>query len=128
MAKDYPTAKGRSASKPFFRWPKEVLHSSQYAALGAHDVKLLNDLGAFYKGDNNGDLSAAWKLMAKRGWRSKGTLAASIKSLTDTGFLMVTRQGGRNMPTLFAITFHDIDECAGKHTIKPQRAPNTWKN
>ena len=41
---------------------------------------------------------------------------------------MVTRQGGRNMPTLFALTFHGIDECDGKHNVKPQvTAPNTWK-
>lgn len=129
MSQTYPGAKGRGKkSPPFLQVPKQILHSEQYAQLSAWDVKLIIDLGSMYNGSNNGDLCAAWKIMSKRGWRSKGTLAKSIKSVVDSGFVMVTRQGGRNIPTLFALTFHGIDECGGKHNVKPQvKAPNTWK-
>ena len=61
------------------------LHSKQYTQLSACDVKLIIDLGSMYNGINNGDLSVAWKLMSKRGWKSKGALAKSIKSVVNSG-------------------------------------------
>ena len=129
MSQTYTGAKGRNKkSDPFLQIPKEVLHSKQYAALNGWDTKLILDLGAAYNGKNNGDLSACWKFMSEKGWNSKGTLAASIKSVVASGFVIVTRQGGRNTPTLYALTFHDIHECKGKHDVKPQKAPKTWKN
>ena len=128
MAKSYAGAKGRSKTQPFLMLPKKVINSDEFRALGAWEVKLVVDLGGMYHGLNNGDLSAAWKLMCKRGWHSKGTLHKASQKTLDAGFLMVTRQGGRNRPTLYALTFFAINECDDKLEVSATNAPpNTWR-
>lgn len=117
------------ASEPFFSFPKSILNSSEYSALSAIAVKLLVDLAAQYNGRNNGDLCAAWKLMRLRGWKSHDTLYRAIKELESTGFLERTRQGGRNRPNLYAISWLAIDYCGGKLDISETSiASNRWKN
>ncbi|MGH8503836.1 MAG: hypothetical protein ACREVE_15495 [Gammaproteobacteria bacterium] len=106
--------------------PKHVLNSPQYARLSAYAVKLLFDLFAQYYGSNNGDFSACWTLMRRRGWRSKGTLHKATKELRDTGWIAVARQGGRNKASLYAITFLPVDECGGKLDIAATVAPLGW--
>lgn len=54
--------------------PMSVLNSRAYCTAGAHARMLLFDLFAQYRGDNNGDFCAAWKVMKPRGWRSEDTL------------------------------------------------------
>ena len=86
------------------------------------------DLFAQFKGSNNGDLAAAWKLMEKRGWRSKETLHRAKRELLEKGFIVTTRQGGRHVCSLFAVTWLAIDECSGKLDVAPTRvAPGYWK-
>ncbi len=66
--------------------------------------------------------------MKKVGWSSKDQLAKAIKELLDTEWIMVTRQGGRKIPTLYALTFRAIDECGGKLDVRPNREPlHSWK-
>ena len=128
MPQNYSGAKGRSKTATFFRFPKEVLHSKQYAALGGWEVKLIADFGAMYNGKNNGDFSAAWVIMSERGWKSKGTLYKAIKATMKAGFVTVTRQGGRNKTSLYALTFIAIDHCEGKLDVsETKRPPNFWK-
>lgn len=87
------------------------------------------DLVAQYKGDNNGDLCAAWTLMKKRGWRSRDTLSKARRELLKAEWIIVTRQGGRHLPTLFALTFFAVDECGGKLDMKPTHTPpSNWRN
>ena len=44
------------------------------------------------------------------------------------GILMMTRQGGRNKASLYAVTFQPINECGGKLDIAPTDiAPGDWK-
>jgi hypothetical protein len=100
-----------------------VIRSQCFARLSAHAVKLLNDLLAQYKGDNNGDLCAAWTLMQPRGWKSKDTLNKALKELLAGDWLEVTRQGGRHKATLYAVTFYAIDECKGKLDVVRPAAP-----
>jgi hypothetical protein len=65
-----------------------------------------------YRGDNNGDLSAAWKLMKPRGWRSEETLHRAKHELLAGGFLFETRKGHRpNVCSLFAITWRTLDDA-----------------
>lgn len=105
-----------------------VLRSQCFSRLGPHAVKLLMDLLAQYKGDNNGDLCAAWTLMKKRGWRSRDTLSKARRELLEGEWVTVTRQGGRHVPTLYALTFYAIDECRGKLDIQSTHSPpGNWR-
>lgn len=105
-----------------------VIRSQSYGNLSAHAVKFLNDLLSQYNGSNNGDLSAPFSTMQKRGWHSKGTLNRAIKELLETGFIETSRQGGRHKCSLFAVTFYAVDECKGKLDIKPTSKPKSlWR-
>jgi len=66
--------------------------------------------------------------MKDRGWRSRDTLAQSTEELLRTGWVVRTRQGGRNRTNLYALTFHAIDECGGKlDRAATCTAPGYWK-
>lgn len=126
--------KGRRSSWTFSQLPHHITDSSEYARLSPRAVKLLVDLLAQFRGANNGDLSVAPGSlespgMLKRGWRSKSNLAAAIKELMKSGFIVRTRVGGRHRAALFAITWLGIDECGGKLEIQSSRVPpNLWKD
>lgn len=109
--------------------PIQVLTSENYTTLNGWDTKLLVDIYVQYDGKNNGDLCAAWSVLSKRGWNSPATLNRSISKLLNTGFIVLTRQGGRNRASLYAVTFRPIDECDGKLDSKTTTvAANNWKN
>jgi hypothetical protein len=81
-------------------------------------------LFAQYRGDNNGDLSACWKFMKPRGWRSEATLAKAKRELIDLGLIVETRKGARpNKASLYAVTWCDLDHCGGKLDMSPQSFP-----
>jgi hypothetical protein len=63
--------KGNRIGEGFVALPYSVLNSPLFIALSSYAVKLLIDVAAQYRGDNNGDLCIAWKLMKPRGWRSE---------------------------------------------------------
>lgn len=109
--------KNRNEKGGYVAIPHCVIRSHGYANLSAYAVKLLNDFLSQYYGTNNGDFQAAYSLMSKRGWKSKGTLNRAIKELIESGFVEVSRQGGRNKCSLYAVTFYAIDECKGKLDI-----------
>ena len=127
-------AKGRREGGPFVPIPLSVLSHPNYVALTAKSVKLLNDLLAQMRfgkdgASNNGDLSIAWSIMSKRGWKSKQTLRNACAELEDRGFIKQTRQGGRHKCSLYAITWWAINDCGGKLDVPETRAPsNEWKN
>lgn len=70
-------------SGPFITVPLSVLRSTAYVSVSSYAKALLFDLAMQYKGDNNGDLCAAWKLMKPRGWRSEETLNKAKRELLD---------------------------------------------
>ena len=109
--------------------PHVVLRSSGFKSLSSHAVKLLIDLISQYLGSNNGDFCAPFSLMKKdRGWKSKGTLNRAIKELVESGFVEVSRQGGRHKCSLYAVTFYAVDECSGKIDIRATSKPTSlWK-
>jgi len=103
--------------------------SPEYAALSSRAVKALVDIYCQFRGSNNGDLCAAWSIMSRRGWTSKDQLAKSVRELLDRGWIEITRQGGRRIPTLYAVTFLGIDKCGGKLDISAHAAPShLWKS
>lgn len=114
----------------FVPLPYAVLRSPAWCLVSARAVKLLCDLLAQYRGDNNGDLCAAMKLMGPRGWRSKALLSGALKELEERQMLVRTRQGGRNRAALYAVTFYEIDWCGGKLDIQAptKRWMGSWKN
>lgn len=119
---------GRKEGGSYFGLPHAVMQSPNYLALSAHAVKLLNDLGLQYRGSNGGDLSAAWKIMQPRGWRSRDTLCRALAELLYYGFIEKTRQGGLNHCSLYALTWCAIDECNGKLDVPATAvASGRWK-
>jgi len=66
--------------------------------------------------------------MKKVGWRAPATLQRSINELLYFGFIVVTRRGGRNKATLYALTWLPVDECGGKLDVSPTHTPgHDWK-
>ena len=112
----------------FLALPHQCMDHQNYLTLSPHAKTLLIDLGRQYKGSNNGDLCVAWSLMEPRGWKSKDTLNKARKELIHHGWIVLTRQGGRNLASLYAITWWPINECKGKLDVKETRqASNQWK-
>lgn len=115
-------------SGSFLALPHVVLENENFVNLSSGAVKLLIDISLQYRGCNNGDLCAAYSIMQKRGWKSKKMIAQSLKELLEKEFLILTRQGGRNQPTLYAIAWRPIDECNGKLDInKTKVAPKSFR-
>ena len=104
----------RTESGSFLQVPHELLNSVAYLSLSPIAVKCLFDIYSEYKGSNNGDLSCTIKVMKKRGWKSKSQLDKARKELLEKGFIVLTRQGGKNKCSLYAVTWKPINECAGK--------------
>lgn len=103
--------KGNRIGEGFVALPYSVLNSPLFMTLSSHALKLMLDLAAQYRGNNNGDLSAAWKLMQPRGWRSEATLHKAKRELLDAGFLYEARKGRRpNVCSLFALTWFAFDD------------------
>jgi hypothetical protein len=120
--------KGRRESGTFVALPHAVLESERWRSLSPIATKLVIDVFSQFRGYNNGDLAAPWSLMSRRGWRSKATLYKAIKQAKDAGMIIVTRQGGRKIPTLYGVTWLAIDECGGRLDIKPTSIPpGDWK-
>jgi len=111
----------------YYGFPKRVLNSPAYVALGYSAKALLVDLRTQYNGFNNGDLHCAWSVMSReRGWRSKETLYSALQELIQAGFVKQTRKGeriglgyggGRHVPTLFALTWERVDKYAGDSVL-----------
>ena len=94
----------------FLMLPHALLHCPKFGALSASAVKLLLDIGGQYNGKNNGDLSAAWKIMRTKGWRSETTLNRAKHELLAAGFIAETRKGRLpNICGLYGITWHALN-------------------
>ena len=115
--------------EPFFPLRYDVLRSPVIQTLSGNAVKLLAYLMAQYNGYNNGDLSATDKGTAEAGaFKSTATLAKAKRELMESGLIAVSRQGGKNQCTLYALTFLAIDDCGGKLDMgETRRAPDDWK-
>jgi len=99
------------------------MQTDDYRNLHGYAVKLLMAMIDQYRGKNNGNLTAAYRAMNSWGFKSKGTLAHALKALLDADLIIKTREGKFRNPgsmcALYALTWHRIDECDGKHDMKP---------
>lgn len=121
--------KGRSDhGGGFLALPHKILESPSYRGLSAQAVKLLCDIGGQYRGKNNGDLCASWRVMQPRGWRSRDTLSRALRGLLNGHLIELTRQGGMNACSLYALTWLQIDDCKGKLDVPAtSKASGLWK-
>jgi hypothetical protein len=103
-----------------------VVRSEQWGGLSAQAVKLLIDLLGQYRLNNNGDLCATWTVMKRRGWRSRDTLRRALRELLDGGWIVLTRQGGLHAPSLYAVTFYDLDESPKLELTRRGYSRNAW--
>jgi len=134
MALNRIKAKGRREGGIFVPFPVEVLSHLNFINLSSKAKHLLFDLASqlcFKQGGtvNNGDLTASFTVMQKRGWKSRESLDLAIKELLYYAFVKLTRQGGfRAGPNLYAFTFFAIDDCNGKLFIPATITPSgDWK-
>jgi hypothetical protein len=120
---------GRRESGSYVTVPHAVLNSSAFLDLPSYGVKLLFDIAAQYKGNNNGDLFATWTRLQKRGWKSRDTFNKALNALLDHGLIQKTRQGGLHRCSLYGLTWHPIHECNGKLEVQATRvASGLWKD
>ena len=120
--------KGRMMTDSFVRIPHHVINHEHFRSLSTRATKLLIDLLAQYRGNNNGDLAATLKMMRERGWNSSDQLHKAKNELVKTRVIIVTRQGGINKCSLYAVTFFPIDECNGKLDVASSTTPPVnWK-
>jgi hypothetical protein len=111
--------KGNRIGGSFLALPGDVINHAAFLRLSPYAKALLIDLGAQYKGHNNGDLSCAWKVMKPRGWRSEATLHKAKHELLHSGFIFEARKGRRpNLCGLYALTWPLLDPNP-KHDCTP---------
>lgn len=123
-SKRFSNAKEKRDGGAFYTIPAAVLNGAAYLSLGSHARMLLFDLLAQYRGDNNGDLCAAYSLMKDRGWRSEHTLLGAKRELLEAGLIFETRKGARpSKASLYALTWYALDDCNGKLDIQPRAFP-----
>ena len=121
--------KKRHGTGTFLRMPHDVMKQKKFLALKPMERTVLFELAMQYNGHNNGDLCAAPKTMRDRGINSKSGVEKALAMLEEFGFIMKTRQGGRHMPNLWAITWQPIDECSGKLEVPETNvAPGGWRD
>ena len=130
--KNYPQAKGRRNKDGYFHLPHQIANQKNIAEMSAYAKALLLDLGAQYKGYNNGDLSIVWQFMEKRGWRSKTTLYKARDELLQNNLIVFTQHGDKKRPTLYGFTWRTIDKVSEDisvtEKIKKGDVIGGWKN
>lgn len=107
------TVYDHSAGKTFTAVQRAATACANYSKLTVEGKALLLDAASLFNGKNNGDISLTYKKMHPKGW-SKRKLEHARKELEHYGFINVTRQGGRNTPTLYALAWINVQPCGGK--------------
>lgn len=107
--------------------PKSVFASPEWARLSPYAVKLLDVVHLGFGGRNNGGLWVTFAHVSQYGLRSRSTFEKALQELLHTGWLQRTRQGGRSLPSLYALTFLPIDPVEGSE-VPAGPPPHLWKD
>jgi hypothetical protein len=98
--------------------PRIVMDSQDYQSLSFKAKALLLELACQYKGANNGNLTVAFTILKRRGWKREATIWTATQELLSVNLIVRTRQGQFLNPggrcALYALTWQPIDECPGK--------------
>ena len=86
----------RLTEHSFVLFQHRMLKDPAFRRLSGRACRALFFLASQYKGKNNGDLTIAWKIAREAGFRSNGNLRVAVQELIEAGFVVLTRQGGRN--------------------------------
>lgn len=123
-----PHFKGRGKGPPFIAIYHRIADSEEFGKLSGNACKLLLEIGRQYRPGRNGDISIPWSLLSKRGWRSAHTVQKAKKELLELGWIIETRQGGKHLCGLYALSYYPID-ASDKH-LEPATttAPDLWRN
>lgn len=122
----------KSEDRTFLLLPHAVIDSPGFRRATPAARSLLIDIAAQRcrrRGNGSGSLPNGG-LMADRarllgwGWRSVSGTSAAIRDLVACGLLVVTRQGGRNIPTLYAVTWEPIEAPPETYSLSINRL--TW--
>lgn len=112
----------------FLALPGVVLDSPGWRRAEHQSRSLLIDLASpmHRKGSDgglpNGGLMADRDRLAALGWRSVDQIRNAIEDLEACGLLVKTRQGGRRMPTLYAVTWADLAAPPERYALDIDRA------
>ena len=110
--------KGRRETGRFVAFPHAVIKTQDYIGLSYKSKALLLDMVLQYNGRNNGDLTVAYSILRKRGWKREATISGAVKELMEANLVIRTREGQFRNPhsrcALYAITWQPIDDCNGK--------------
>ena len=121
--------KGRNLKKVSFAGiPRIVMDNPDYQSLNGNAKALLLELAYQYKGNNNGDLTVAFSILSKKGWKRGATISVAIKKLLSAKLVVKTRESQFSNPNskcaLYALTWQPINECLGKGLeVKPTITP-----
>ncbi|WP_200935587.1 hypothetical protein [Rhodanobacter sp. Soil772] len=127
--RDRAKHKGRKVQGGFTLIPHAVQDGPNWRACGGSAIKLLCDLARQYRGSNNGDLCASMSMLKPKGWTSPETVNYALRELRHYGLIVQTRQGGLHAASLYALTWHAIDECGGKLDCAATTvAPCSWRD
>ena len=130
MARKRAKAKGRADYVPggFLMITKRMLDHKNFISLSRSAKLTYMFIRAQYKGYNNGDFAAALSMYKAKGFgTSSSQLRKSLVELENKGFILKTRQGGKNQCNLYAVTELPINECNGKHDYRETNvASNCW--
>lgn len=118
MARSRSKAKGRTESGGFVKLLHALMDTEDFRGLSGSAHKVLMCLMRQYRGNNNGDLSAAFRHAERWGIGSKSTWASALKELQACNLITRTRVGQFTNPggrcALYALTWLPIDECDDK--------------
>lgn len=121
------TGKKGERADSFVRMLHIVLRDEAFKNLTPVAHKTLNYLASQCNGYNNGDLDICEKNAKRRGLQmSAASLRRGAKELLEAGFVELTRQGGRNRNSLYALSWYDIPYDPDKHDYKYRGPTMRW--
>lgn len=131
MAPSRMKAKGRRDQPHMGRFaalPHAIFDTPEYASLEFRARALLTEFALQFNGSNNGYLTATYGRLRTRGFTSKDQLQKALRELINTGWVVVTRQGGRNYPSLYALTYRGVDYGEFSLDVRPGPPINAWRS
>jgi len=107
--------------------PRIVMEHEDFIKLSTKSQSLLLWLCYQYRGGNNGDLTTAFSVLKKWGWKREATISSAVKELLAARLIVRTREGRFSNPgarcALYALTWQPINECGGKLDASATQTP-----